>query len=406
VSDVHVDGVSVVTAGVANITLPTVNDGTLTIQKNGTTIDTFTANSSANKTVDISVPTKTSDLTNDSGFITSSSLPTVNDGTLTIQKNGTTIDTFTANSSSNKTVDISVPTKTSDLTNDSGFITSAALPTVNDATLTIQKNGSTVDTFTANASSNKTVNITVPTNTSDLTNDSGFITSGDIPAQVQSNWTENDSSDPAYIQNKPTTTPLVAGANISISDTQNGVVVAADLSSKEDEFDAGDGLEFTTDGQGNRVLQVEAPVDIVAGPGIVIDNPDGNTLRVSVAQDMETVLWESNNADGTAPSGFPLTLSGLPANFDIVRFYYRPWSTNNCVVDKMGGQSVFMLEASWLNTAQSAAPYSFLDVLTLTGTSLAFTRGCFSQWSQTTVTEDTGYFRIYKIVGIHRIANN
>ena len=233
--------------------LPTVNDGTLTIQKNGTTIDTFTANSSSNKTVDISVPTKTSDLTNDSGFITSSdipaapvsdvqvdgvsvvtagvaniTLPTVNDGTLTIQKNGTTIDTFTANSSANKTVDISVPTKTSDLTNDSGFITSSSLPTVNDGTLTIQKNGTTVDTFTANASSNKTVNITVPTNTSDLTNDSGFITSGDIPAQVQSDWTENDSTDPAYIQNKPTTTPLVAGANITISDTQNGVVVAAD----------------------------------------------------------------------------------------------------------------------------------------------------------------------------------
>lgn len=36
------------------------------------------------------------------------------------------------------------------------------LPTVNDATLTIQKNGTTVDTFTANASENKTINITVP----------------------------------------------------------------------------------------------------------------------------------------------------------------------------------------------------------------------------------------------------
>ena len=47
------------------------NDGTLTIQKNGTTVDTFTANSSTDKTVDITVPTKTSDLTNDSGFITS-----------------------------------------------------------------------------------------------------------------------------------------------------------------------------------------------------------------------------------------------------------------------------------------------------------------------------------------------
>ena len=51
------------------------------------------------------------------------------------------------------------------------------IPTVNNATLTIQKNGTTVKTFTANASSNVTANITVPTKTSELTNDSGFLTS-------------------------------------------------------------------------------------------------------------------------------------------------------------------------------------------------------------------------------------
>ena len=37
------------------------------------------------------------------------------------------------------------------------------IPTVNNATLTIQKNGSTVATFTANSSTNTTANITVPT---------------------------------------------------------------------------------------------------------------------------------------------------------------------------------------------------------------------------------------------------
>ena len=50
----------------------------------------------------------------------------------------------------------------------------SAIPTVNNATLTIQKNGTTVNTFTANASSNVTANITVPTKISDLTNDSNF----------------------------------------------------------------------------------------------------------------------------------------------------------------------------------------------------------------------------------------
>lgn len=51
-----------------------------------------------------------------------------------------------------------------------------AIPTVNNATLTIQKNGSAVATFTANSATNATANITVPTKTSDLTNNSGFIT--------------------------------------------------------------------------------------------------------------------------------------------------------------------------------------------------------------------------------------
>lgn len=41
-------------------------------------------------------------------------------------------------------------------------------PTVNNATLTIQKNGATVNTFTANSATNTTVNITVPTKASDI----------------------------------------------------------------------------------------------------------------------------------------------------------------------------------------------------------------------------------------------
>lgn len=73
-----------------------------------------------------------------------------------------------------------LPKKTSDLTNDSGFITSADLPTVNNATLTIQKNGTNVATFDANASSNVTANITVPTNVSELANDSNFVSTSDI----------------------------------------------------------------------------------------------------------------------------------------------------------------------------------------------------------------------------------
>ena len=58
------------------------------------------------------------------------------------------------------------------------------IPTVNNATLTIQKNGSNVGTFTANQNTNQTVNIIVPTTTSQLTNNSGFITNEALPTNV------------------------------------------------------------------------------------------------------------------------------------------------------------------------------------------------------------------------------
>ena len=71
-----------------------------------------------------------SSLNNDAGYITSASLPTVNDATLTIQKNSTNVGTFTANASSNVTIDLSIPTDTNDLTNGAGYITASSLPTI------------------------------------------------------------------------------------------------------------------------------------------------------------------------------------------------------------------------------------------------------------------------------------
>lgn len=80
-------------------TIPTVNDATLTIKKNGTTVATFTANAGTDKEADIAVPATTSDLFNDSGFITSSDLPQEYDFTTTltpsIDSRGVTSKVFT-----------------------------------------------------------------------------------------------------------------------------------------------------------------------------------------------------------------------------------------------------------------------------------------------------------------------
>lgn len=55
----HVTGL---TTGTETVTAPTVNDGTLTIQKNGAEVGKFTANQNGNTTANITVPTSPSDI--------------------------------------------------------------------------------------------------------------------------------------------------------------------------------------------------------------------------------------------------------------------------------------------------------------------------------------------------------
>lgn len=169
-------------------TIPTVNNATLTIQKNGTNVQTFTANSSSNKTANITVPTTTSELTNNSNFVADASyvhtdnnftntLKTKLDGIasgaeVNVQSNWTQSDSTKDDYIKNKPSLATVATSGSynDLSN------KPTIPTINNGTLTIKRNGTNVATFTANQSSSSTANITVPTKTSDLTNDSGFVT--------------------------------------------------------------------------------------------------------------------------------------------------------------------------------------------------------------------------------------
>lgn len=269
------------------ITINSVGNGTLTIQKNGTTVQTFSANQSSNNTANITVPTKLSDLTNDTGYIT---IGSVGNGTLTITQNGTNKGTFSANQNGNVSIaltDTTYESKSatsggtelslvttgekyawnaksnfsgnySDLTGLPTLGTAAAkdvpssgnasstqvvlgsdtrlsdsrpasdvyswakastkptysyseisgAPTVNNGTLTIQRNGTNVTTFSANQSGNSTANITVPTKLSELTNDSGYTTNIGTVTQVKVGSTAyNPSSGVVSLPAYPTTLP-------------------------------------------------------------------------------------------------------------------------------------------------------------------------------------------------------
>lgn len=226
----------------ASTVIPTVNDATLTIQKNGTTVTTFTANSAQNATANISVPTKVSDITNDLNFVEETDLASVafsgayaditgtpyiptktsdltNDSDfvsdanyvhtdnnfttalkdklngvatgaeVNVQSDWNITDTSSDAFIKNKPA---IPTKTSDITNDSGFITSAAVPTktsdlTNDSGFITNQVNNLANYYDQTAINSMFNALSIPTKTSDLTNDSGFLTTSTLPIATTSN---------------------------------------------------------------------------------------------------------------------------------------------------------------------------------------------------------------------------
>jgi hypothetical protein len=210
----------------------------------------------------ITEPTKTSDLTNDSGYITSADVHTYSAGT-----NISIVDDVIS------VTGLSIPTSASQLTNDTNYITMVVLTqaeynqlsaaekndptklysisdapsigheysagtnisivddvisvsgvptefkTINNQSITGNGNITIESTeYTAGTNidiTNNVISVTdinVPTKTSDLTNDSGFITSSDIPSKVS-----DLTNDEGYITSADVHT-YSAGTNISIVD--------------------------------------------------------------------------------------------------------------------------------------------------------------------------------------------
>lgn len=101
--------------------------------------------------------------------------------------------TLTASDVGALPADTTIPTKTSDLQNDSGFITAAPVDSVNGKTGAVVLNANDVGALPSTTA--------IPTKTSDLTNDSNFISSNIVTAFWQGTQSEYDA-----LENKDTTT--------------------------------------------------------------------------------------------------------------------------------------------------------------------------------------------------------
>ena len=188
---------------------------------------------------------------------------------------------------------------------------------------------------------------------------------------------------------------------------QSGTAVAEAIATKEDKFDAGEGLEFI-DSDGNRVLQVEVPVDVVAGPGIVIDNPDGNTLRISAAVNYETVLYIASGSAGVASC----TLSEAASNFEYIDFIvgYNTGDNGISVVRFPGSSTkIHIIYGAGIGTTD----FLIRVYGTINGTSVELTKSKCSSSAYTSTSAESirnnnsgDLACIFKVVGINRIASN
>ena len=187
---------------------PSINSVTLTGNKTteDLNIKTSDLDNDAGFITNADIPTKTSDLTNDSGFQTAAQVSAAVAAAIP-----TNVSAFTNDSGYITAAQVgNIPTKTSDLTNDSGFITSAQAPvqSVNGYAGEIELDGTNLDYDAGNSINGKidAVEAAIPTKTSDISNDSGFITAASIPTNVS-----DFTNDAGYITSAQAPVQVVQG---------------------------------------------------------------------------------------------------------------------------------------------------------------------------------------------------
>ena len=264
------------------------------------------------KTVNIAVPTKTSDLSNDSGYITNEAL----DGYATKAELPTKVsqlenDSKFINESAlegyAKTADI--PTKTSQLDNDNGYITENDVPvkSVDGATGNVVTNAvkTTVQTLTDAQKQQARENIgagtssfdgdynsltnkpTIPTKTSELDNDSGFITEAVLEPYAK---TEDVPTKTSQLDND---SGFITNAAL------DGYAKTADIPTKVGQLDNDAG--YVNAEQAKNA----APVQSVNGQTgvVVIDIPEAYELPIASSTQLGGVQPDDKTAEQTVPVG-------------------------------------------------------------------------------------------------------
>ena len=242
---------------------------------------------------------------------------------------------------------------------------------VHDATLTIQKNGTAVDTFTANAAADKTINITVPTTAADvgavaatgqtankavITNASGAVTTGTITSAMISDSTIAN----ADIANNTIAKGKLATAvqtSLGLADT---ALQAADIAGKQD-IQIG-----AAPADGTEAASTDS------GKAVVVDD-DG---RIAMGNKLGSAAYTESNAYA------PATHNQASNTINAMTGYTKPNSTGAIAASDSLNAAIGKLEKA-LDGKQASGDYvpttttvngnALSSNVTLTGANVAVT---------------------------------
>ena len=249
--------------------IESVGDGTITLKMGETLLGSFSTNQTSNDTITIPETSQLQSNWNEGDsnspqyILNKPTIPTVNNPTINFSQGGVLKGSITLNQSSNATIFLdgggsgsgevqanwnetdptslayiqnkptlatvaisgsyndlldtpTIPTAVQSDWTESDSSSIAFIkhkPTIYDSTITIQQGGVTKGTFTLNQSTGTTINL-----------EGG---GGGGSTQVQSNWTESDTTAVSYIQNKPTlATVATSGSYSDLSNTPSLATVA------------------------------------------------------------------------------------------------------------------------------------------------------------------------------------
>ena len=306
-------------------TIPTVNNSTITIQKNSSTVDSFTLNQSSNKTINITVPTTASDV---------SALPasTKYGASLSVSIDSTTYvvtaqlkDQDGNNLGTAQTIDLPLES----------VVVSGSYDSATKKVILTLKDGSTIDFSIADLVSGLQTEITSTNKLSaDLIEDgttnkvytatektklSGIASGAEV--NVQSDWNVTNTSSDAYIQNKPDLSIYAQSSNLATVATSGSY---NDLSDKPTIPTVNNGTLSISGPSGSSTVTTDVFHANQSGDSIIAFSPGTNTTinvnsstrTITIGTTAEPNVQSNWNETNTSSDAYILNKPTIPQVLD------------------------------------------------------------------------------------------